>query len=49
VDLEQQLQRQKEKVVGLEEQMRKLENKITLSDITLANQVRLSLGFKCFS
>ena len=39
VTLEQQLQKQKEKMIGSEEQLRKLEQKVSLSDISLANQV----------
>ena len=40
MNLETQLQKQKEKMIGSEEQLRKLEHKISLSDISLANQVR---------
>lgn len=38
-NLEHELQTQKEKMLGSEEQLRKLEHKITISDISLANQV----------
>ncbi len=39
MDAEQIATRQREKIAGAEEQLRKLEAKVTLSDITLANQV----------
>ena len=38
VSLEQRLLKQKEKMDGSEEQLRKLEQKVSLSDISLANQ-----------
>ncbi len=39
VTLEQGLQRQKEKMLGSEDQLRNLEQKISISDINIANQV----------
>lgn len=42
VNLEQSLQRQKDKMVGTEEQLRNLEQKISISDINIANQVGLT-------
>ncbi len=38
--LDDDLQRMRDKMVGSEEQLRKLEEKISISDITLASQVR---------
>ena len=41
--LEQKLSKQRERMAGSEEQLRKLEQKVSLSDITLANQGRYSV------
>ncbi len=42
VQLESQLNKSKLKIAGTEEQLRKLENKISISDVNIANQVRRS-------
>ena len=41
VSLEQKLQKERERIFGSEEQLRKLEQKISISDINLATQVKL--------
>lgn len=46
VTLENQLQKQKQKMIGSDEQLRKLEHKISLSDIALAKQVCDNLASK---
>ena len=42
VHLEGQLNKSKQKISGTEEQLRKLENKVSVSDVSIANQVRNS-------
>jgi hypothetical protein len=40
VHLESQLNKSKQKIVGSEEQLRKLEHKVSISDVSVANQVK---------
>ena len=40
VQLEGQLTKSKQKIFGTEEQLRKLEHKVSISDVNVANQVR---------
>ena len=40
VHLEGQLNKSKQKINGTEEQLRKLEHKVSVSDVSIANQVR---------
>jgi hypothetical protein len=39
VQLETQLNKSKQKIFGTEEQLRKLEHKVSISDVSIANQV----------
>jgi len=45
VQLESQLNKSKLKISGTEEQLRKLEHKISISDVSIANQVSFYLFF----
>jgi hypothetical protein len=40
VHLESQLNKSKQKIAGSEEQLRKLEHKVSISDVSVANQVK---------
>ena len=43
VHLEGQLNKSKQKISGSEEQLRKLEQKVSVSDVSIANQVRFPI------
>jgi hypothetical protein len=45
VHLEGQLNKSKQKINGTEEQLRKLEHKVSVSDVSIANQVRTVVTF----
>ena len=46
-DLQKSLTKTKQKLAGSEEQLRKLETKVSASDINIANQVRLMTDGNC--